>query len=233
MGAERGFWSGFLLICFGNLAQSVTSPPPLRALVYRTDVISRGPMRQRTYALLLTMIVLFTGHSAQACVMRAKLDLRDVQYADTVVVGRIENYRIVLDEAVRKDRRKWLAESKDTPPKVREILTNQKGFLTDYARFDVIVDEVLFGKPQESFSATWDNSTFGEPEKLGPGPFLIALRDPKSRMAPLRAPSATIFPNREPDLLTLLQAPCANAFLFEVGSEEATEIRRIIKEGVK
>lgn len=129
------------------------------------------------------MVLLCTGHPALACAIPAELDLRDVQYADTVVVGRIENYRIVLDEAVREERRKWLAESKDMPPKLRDILTNQKGFLTDYARFDVIVDEALSGKPQESFSATWDNSTFGEPEKLGPGPFLIALRDPKSRMA--------------------------------------------------
>jgi len=32
------------------------------------------------------------------------------------------------------------------PPELRKILAGQQGFLTDYARFDVIVDKVLSGK---------------------------------------------------------------------------------------
>ncbi len=79
-----------------------------------------------------------------------------------------------------------------------------------------MVDEVLLGQPGHLLSLSWDNSTFGEPKSLPSGPFLIALRDPHSRIPPLRAVSATVSPNPELGALTLLQAPCARPFLFSV-----------------
>jgi len=140
----------------------------------------------------------------EACMMMARIDLQDVRYADTVVIGQIDDYRIVLDPVARKQRRELLASSPNMSQELRKAFTEQKGFLSDYARFEVRVEKVLVGKPVKSLSATWDNSTFGEPEKLGPGSFLIALRDPRSKRPPLRGPSATILPSPEPGLLTVL-----------------------------
>lgn len=56
-------------------------------------------------------------------------------------------------------------------------------------------------------------------------PYLIALRESSSKTPPLRGPSATTLPNPEPNLLAVLQAPCAPAFIFETMSVEAETIR--------
>ena len=159
--------------------------------------------------------------------MHVQTELADVRFADAVVVGRIANYRIVLDQEIRRQRRQLLAKP-DLSPYLRRLYETQTSFLSDYARFDILVDEVLIGRPGRRLTVTWDNSTFSEPASMPRGPFLIALRSPRSKMPPLRGPSAYIAPNPEPDTLTMLQAPCASPFLFEHGSEEARAVRRII-----
>lgn len=115
-------------------------------------------------------------------------------------------------------------------PKLREIFGEPKSLITDYARFDIVVGEVLRGKAPDRFTVTWDNSTIGEPDEMGPGPFLIALRDPNSAMPPLRGPSATVMPNPAPATLTVLEAPCAGPFMFENSSKEAGLVRRMLGE---
>lgn len=162
--------------------------------------------------------------SAHACAMLAEMDLRDIKYANVVVVGQIANYEIVLDPVIRQRYRDMIAGN----PKLRETLGSPKSFTTDYARFDIVVGEVLRGKAPDRITVTWDNSTFGEPDEMGPGPFLIALRDPNSAMPPLRGPSATIMPNPAPATLTVLQAPCAGPFMFEASSKEAGLVRRML-----
>lgn len=152
---------------------------------------------------------------AGACRVHVPINLGDVHYASTVVVGRISNYRIVLDPKAREARARILANSPDMSREVRQMLESQTAFLSDYARFDVIVDDVLFGTAPGVVSVTWQNSTFGEPASMAPGPYLIALRAPGS-VAP------------DPTLPTLLQAPCSSPFLFPVASEEAVAVRRII-----
>ncbi|NLR74480.1 hypothetical protein HF682_04850 [Leeia sp. IMCC25680] len=137
--------------------------------------------------------------------------LDDLQYASTVVIGRVTHYEIVRDEDIRK-------RFPDRPP--------TQSYLSDYARFTIAVDRVLAGQASPTLTVTWDNSTFGEPEHMDEGPYLIALRSPKSRTPPLRGPSATILPSAEPDILTVLQAPCAPAFFFDASSDEAMAIRR-------
>jgi len=161
---------------------------------------------------------------ARACETDAELNLNDVKLADVVVIGRVANYRIVLDQDFRK---KMLA-SPNLSPDIRRIYETGS-IMSDYARFDVQVDEVLFGKAPEVLAATWDNSTFSEPEQMGPGPFLIAMRDPSSKMPPLRAPSATILPDPERGTLTVLQAPCSSPFIFEPDGEEAKAIRQKLR----
>jgi hypothetical protein len=177
------------------------------------------------WSVTASLLAFASSEPAHACRIYAGIDLNDVSYADVVVVGRISNYRIVRDEDTR---RKMLsipslsAEMRKTYEDPSEIL------LWDYARFDVLVSEVLTGTAPKKLSVTWDNSTFGEPEKMPSGPFLIALRNPSSKSPPLRGPSATIFPNREPKSLTVLQAPCASAFIFEETSSEAQAVRGIV-----
>jgi hypothetical protein len=161
---------------------------------------------------------------AHACRMHAKLQLSDVSNADVVLVGRVSNYRIVRDVEFR---RKMLASPK-LPPDMRKFYEGPNGLISDYARFDVQVDRVLIGKVAARISVTWDNSTFGEPETMAAGPFLMALRRADSKMPPLRGPSATVLPSRDPGLLTVLQAPCSSPFLFTAGDENARIVESIV-----
>ena len=162
---------------------------------------------------------------AYACRIVVPLVLDDVSYADVVVIGRIDDYQIIRDEAFRARR---LAEP-NLPAQLREIYGDPtQSLLTDYARFEIQVDQVLVGRVPETISVTWDNSTFEESREMGLGPFLIALRRFSSAGPPLRGPSATILPNPEPDLFMVLQAPCSGAFIFRSESEEAHTVQAIL-----
>jgi hypothetical protein len=156
-------------------------------------------MRNRVTIAALFVAMTLAGTPAHACIMMVPIELTDIEYADVVVVGRIDHYERVGNEEL----------------------------ISGYAKFDVLVDEVLLGDAPQEITVTWDNSTFTEPETMAPGPFVIALRDPGSRMPPLRS-SGSIFPNPKPDLLTLLQAPCSSPFMFASGSEEAKAIRQML-----
>lgn len=173
---------------------------------------------------------MMAGAQAHACVTSARLDLNDIKFANLVVVGRISNYKIVLDPVARQERQEWLnhPSSQKMPPDMRSSLANQSGFLSDYARFDVLVDEILVGNAPKRLSVTWDNSTFGEPKEMSAGPFLIGLRDPSSPLPPLRGPSGFIQQIADTDSPTVLQAPCAPALIFESATDEARTIREIL-----
>jgi hypothetical protein len=162
---------------------------------------------------------------ARACIMFVPPTLADVSYADVVVIGQIKNYRIIRDEAFRKKR---LA-SPNLSAKDRKFYENPKtGLLPDYARFEIQVEHVLVGQASGRLSAMWDNSTFGEPDQMVSGRYLIALRRPRSASPPLRGPSATILPSPDPSTLTVLQAPCSSAFIYGAESKEALAIRKIL-----
>jgi hypothetical protein len=150
---------------------------------------------------------------AHACRIWVPLEPEDVGFANTVLVGRVENYRIIQHDPSGK-----------TPDKV----VRSANLLWDYAQFDVVVEEVIAGKAPRRLTVTWDNSTFGEPDTLAPGPYLIALRDPTSPIPPLRGPSGTIFPAPRQDLPTLLQAPCSSPFLLPVADKDASTVRAIV-----
>jgi hypothetical protein len=154
----------------------------------------------RTFLAILFVALTSMSTSAYACMTQAPIELADVKYADVVVVGRISNYMIVGEPTL----------------------------ITAYARFDVLVDEVLVGAAPESLTVTWDNSTYGEPEDMPSGPFLIALRDPESGPLPVRGPSATVLPNPDLSLLTVLQAPCADPFIFASSSSETQAVLKIL-----
>lgn len=158
-------------------------------------------MRSMIFA-VATSLGLALGQPAAACLVEAPTILEDVLLADVVVVGRVSEYSVI--RPLRSAR------------------------LPGYARIELQVDEVLVGNAPQTLTMTWVNSTFGIPEAIGDGPFLIALRAPTSAAPPLRGPSATIFRTPEPELLTILQAPCARPFLFDALSEESEVVRQLL-----
>ena len=164
---------------------------------------------------------------ANACMMRADLAMSDITIADVVVIGSIRNYEIIKDTNIREQRKNQCAEKKLT----LEALCNQSNFLSDYARFEIEVETVLKGAPANFLTVTWDNSTFGEPASLGGKGerFLVALRSSETKIPPLRGPSAFVAPNPDPELLAVLQAPCAAPFIFNVPGTAASDARKVLE----
>lgn len=181
---------------------------------------------QRSWCVALTALsFVLASEPVHACRVRALLDLNDVKYADVVLVGRVSNYQIVRDVEFRREK---LADPKH-PLDLLKTYESTASLMSDYARFDIQVNQVLTGKAPTRLAVTWDNSTFEIPEKMASGPFLIALRKPSSEIPPLRGPSATILPSREPGSMAVLQAPCSSPFIFESTSNEARTVRLILK----
>lgn len=160
--------------------------------------------------------LLLVAQPAQACVVSADMELKDIFSADAVVTGRVSDYEIV------------------------EVGT--RGPLADYARITLRVDDVIAGDlagrmgENNLLTITWDNSTFGEPETLGEGDgynrrpsLLIALRDPASPGLPLRSGSGVIPPSPEPERLTVLQAPCSSAFIFNARDSYGVMLRQVLE----
>lgn len=184
-------------------------------------------MRHRSIVPFLVLAAALAG-PVHACMADAPLELGDVRFADLVVVGRIANYRVVADPVARREHREWLADYNKKYPENQVEFDETEEFMSDYAQFDVLIDEVLLGEARGRLRATWDNSTFEEPESMAPGPYLIALRRPGAATPPLRGISATILPDPDPDALAVLQAPCSDAFIFESTSKNAAGVRRIL-----
>lgn len=156
----------------------------------------------------------------------------DIGAADLVVVGRVANYRIVLDTAVREKRRKQLENSPDMSPERRKSLSEQKSFLSDYARFDILVDEVLLGKVGKTVSVVWQNSTFSEPEAMAPGPYLIALQRTSIPTAPPGS-GDDVPPHLETGLWTMLQADCAAPFMYPVTREQTAAAIKALRQHLR
>jgi hypothetical protein len=185
-------------------------------------------MRNYLCSVVMILATILAAKPSSACRVEDDLKLDDIKYASVVVIGRIVDYEIVLDQKVRKERKKMLDRSTDKSTEYWRMMSEQKHFLSDYARFRVLVDKVLVGKSPRIIVVTWNNSTFGEPETMKEGQYLIGLREPSSNSPPLRGPSATILPSPDPKLLTVLQAPCAPAFILESTSAEAKTIKKIL-----
>lgn len=163
---------------------------------------------------------IFLIQPANACVVGVPLEINDARRADAVVIGRVSNYRIIHDLEFRK---RMLA-NRRLSPELRKIYEGSDGVLSDYARFDVQVHEILAGKVPDRFSVTWDNSTFGEPKEMDPGPFLIALR----RLPLSRSPNAKISPDQGASSLLPLQAPCSAPFIIPIADPRFENIRRVL-----
>jgi hypothetical protein len=139
---------------------------------------------------------------AHACEHPKEADLSALTLANTVVVGRIDHYEIVRDQEARK----------------REPDSNSASYAEDYARFEILVDEVLLGSAPRTLRVTWDGYWMAEPHTMPPGPYLIALRD--SRQLPDN------FVRGDRAAPTVLQLPCQDAFIIPAASTVANTVRR-------
>lgn len=163
--------------------------------------------------------------SLLACRMTVPINIDDVELAELIVIGTVRNYEVVLDAEARDLRQDEIPRlADDVTSQIKKILVSQKSFLSDYARFEIHVEEVLKGESSDKVTAVWDNSTFSEPDRLKDKKYLIALVSPTSPKPPLRGPSATILPHPDGENFSVLQAPCSTAFLFEADSSAANEV---------
>ncbi|HEU0043290.1 hypothetical protein [Sphingomonas sp.] len=177
---------------------------------------------------LVAITLALAAAPAHACPMYLPQQLADVRYAQTVVVGRITDYRLVLDPGARRRWREHVALQRRRDPNYVDTI-KPSGFITDYARFTIIVDALLSGRAGRRIDVTWDASTFSEPEQMAPGQYLIALRDPRGSLPPLRGPSGYVAPGPGPKAPTVLQAPCSGAFIFPAGSADAARVRALLR----
>lgn len=145
---------------------------------------------------------LLISEAAHACLTRAEFTTEDVVVADGVFVGELVEYQLF---------------------KPRGDLG-----LSEYAVLTFVVRERLRGKGKDKpLRVHWHNSTYGMPSSLRLGLYLVAVTTTGTQ-PPLRGPSATIFPSSRPDLPSVLQAPCADAFLLEPTSEMLQEVRSLL-----
>ena len=185
-------------------------------------------MQRRWTTLALILAAAAVSKPALACQFPIDRDPKSVKYADVVVIGRISNYRIVLDQGAREARKKMLSDP-SISPKLRKLLGNTTSFVSDYARFDLIVDGVLRGRAPKKISATWNNSTFGEPPSIPSGSYLVALLNKSSRSPTPRTPNVTRLASVEAESWQVLQAPCSSPFIIQSASAEATALRKILR----
>lgn len=170
----------------------------------QTPPLSTEVAKLITKALLPLMCLL--PAPAFACIVAVGIELSDALSADAVIVGKITDYEVVYVGRTR------------------------------YARFMVDIQKVVAGtisenlNPDGSVTFTWDNSTFSLPETFEKGtPYFFALRDPASPLPPLRSGSGVIFPMPEREHLTILQAPCADPFIFEEGDAKSRILQQVLE----
>lgn len=140
---------------------------------------------------------------ARACIDFAPRVIEDIGQADAVFTGEIIGYERVEPHDGRR-----------------------------YAIMTFRAEKVLKGKIPKEVSIYSSNSTFGIPEHLDlPKTLIVAAVRPENDWLPLRGASATTFPTQRPDLLQLLQAPCAAPFILYGSPENIEDIRTILRGG--
>lgn len=177
---------------------------------------SRSPLRWGVAILLVTSPSL-----ADACRISKPPKFDQVGDADVVLIGRLENYRIIRDQAFRKE---MLASPQLSAEARRFYEYPKQGLLPDYARFDVQVEQVLAGHVSSRVSVVWNNSMFPEPDSMPAGSYLIALRRSNLSDSFPSDSSAKGSASADDDALTVLQAPCSPAFIYGAESGEAKAI---------
>jgi hypothetical protein len=151
----------------------------------------------------LLSVLLLIPQTANACITSAEFEMEDIKKADAVFSASVLSYEIVSP--------------------------GRPDSLEDYGLITVRVEESLKGDISGDVQLYWWNSTFALPEDLQlTDPALFAVIAPHKNTLPLRGGSATTFPSRRPDLLQVLQAPCAGAFMLPYARGSAGNVRKIL-----
>jgi len=137
---------------------------------------------------------------ASACFNHAPFVFEDIDGADIIFEGDVENY-----EYVGCPKEPILAEC--------------------YVLIDVAVRETFYGEGRENWTLYWGNSIYGIPEKWeGKKHRIFAGHWSHAGDLPVRSGSATIVESAHPELLHVLQAPCSDPFFLPADSETKTKI---------
>lgn len=134
--------------------------------------------------------------------MGAEFDVMDIGYADVVLIGEVEEYKVLKGV----------------------------GFLTINLERQMVPKGEEINRTfhyGHTIRASWPNSTFQLPEKMPKTRSIFALRRAGSAQPPLRGPSGYIPADPKDAEFTILQAPCAPPFIMpysEMGSENIQEI---------
>ncbi len=157
------------------------------------------------------VLVGLAGAPAGACFAPVRMDLRDILFADVVVIGSLPSFEIVEDESI-PDREAG------------------RHYLGDYARLTLDVHEVLKGEAPDRLVVTWASFELeNEDDPRGDGrDYLVALRANDGSTLPMRGVSYTANAAGDPDLLTVMQAPCAQAFIFQAEDGVTQAIRQVL-----
>lgn len=186
-------------------------------------------MLKSRHFLALSVGVSLTGvsSSATACQFSSVLKAEQVNSADVVVIGRVTNYQVIRDEKSRAERREYLRTAKGLSRENRDLLSNQKDYITDYARFTLLVSEVLRGEVPKAITVTWDASTFSEPSTFPSDLRIVGLMKPdvdggKSATNPIYRERSRFY--------SVLQIPCSGAFIGSLNSAFGKEVRMAAEE---
>ena len=158
----------------------------------------------------------------QACIMPVPFDINDVKKADIVVLGRIKNYEIVQDQKARKRRTELLAGDTTMSPESRKVMEEQKYFQTDYARFEIHVDEAIKGSPPKVIGLTWNNSGKPKPGKSDVLLFALKSYEPRAPSPELSSKTGSMAGQR---IYSILGHPCSGAFILEPAKENISSVR--------
>ncbi len=166
--------------------------------------------------LMLSAAVALSTDQAAACILSEPFD-PSLAVGSTVVVGRFDHYRIVVDQKARDDDlRTFLATLKWSY--LERCFSRPGRHNGDYVVFDIAVDETLSGAPARRLTATW--TSWKQPDSPPIGRHLIALHPPAAEHWS-KPP--------EPNLLTVLGDMCGPDYVFAAGSEQAKAIRAALR----
>ena len=141
--------------------------------------------------------------------MPGSSELRDVLWADAVVIGRVKEYEVVN-------------------PWARRPLAGYAVFTIDLSR--VVHGEVSVG-PDNEFMFVW-NSSFTFPKEFDrETPHLFALLDPNAPLLPRENSDPIFFGSPRKDMMIVLQEPCAEAFIYKEEHPASRMIQQALESG--
>ncbi|GHC52038.1 hypothetical protein [Neogemmobacter tilapiae] len=168
-------------------------------------------MNSKFFAAVAVGLSLFATQQAQACLVAGGVRFQYIQFADVVVIGKIENYRKIM--------------TVQTVVATTESLEVERSVQNEYVSFDILIQETLRGDAVGRISVVWKNDRRLDPASLAKGSKLIALIAPDS---PGPDPSEDVLPRVESELMSVIEPLCALPLILTVPSEDEQHVREML-----